>query len=909
MTSRRFFVGEVVQTSTIDCGPACLSALLGGYGIHASYGRLREACQTGVDGTSIDALEELAGRLGLDAEQIVLPPDHIAIPEAAVLPALAVVKLPNGFTHFVVVWNRCGSRLQVMDPASGRRWMTLQQLAKELYIHEVNVAAEGWREWAQSDEFIATLKARMKRLGLTPSESDELVGAALQDTGWRALATTDAAVRMLQALVWQGAFENGKRVFDLLKATLTRALANPDKCYRWIPAEYWTVRPLGSELGQDELGVRGAVLVRVKGRTDSVVDLAALPPEVAAAVTEAPPRPGAELWRLLRRDGAFAPAMVAAALLVAASGTVLQAVLFRALIAGSHELSGYGQRLGAVIAVLFLLLVLLAIEIPAIGALVGMGRRLEARFREAFLTKLPRIADHYFHSRLTSDMAERSHSIHNIRAVPALAGQIMLSGFQLLLTAAALIWIDLGLWPIAALSVAVGVALPLAAQPVLGEREMRVRTHAGALSRFYLDALLGLIPIRTHVADGVIRMEHRSLLEKWAGASLATEKIAIGLEGLQMALGYALAAWLTIAHISHHPDSPAVLLIAYWSLNIPVIGRELASRAAAYPLYRNVMLRLLEPLCALETPAGESAQVLAENRAGEEAPGVSIAMRDVSALAGGHAVLHDISVDIPAGSHVAIVGPSGAGKSSFAGLFLGWRTPASGLLSVDNASMSGAVVERLRRQTAWIDPTIQLWNRSLVENLRFGSSGELAMPLGEGLEEADLSEVLERLPDGLQTPLGDGGALVSGGEGQRVRVARALLRPGVRLVILDEPFRGLDAAARKSLLQRVRRTWRNATLLFITHDVADTKAFDRVLVMEAGTVVEDGVPADLVKRKNSRYAALLERETQLKRRLLEGGGWRRLKMENGSVIEENDTASECAQTASMASNGELVSAG
>ena len=82
MTSRRFLIPEVVQTSTIDCGPACLSALLGGFGIHASYGRLREACQTGVDGTSVDALEDLAVRLGLEAEQIVLPPDHIPWREA-----------------------------------------------------------------------------------------------------------------------------------------------------------------------------------------------------------------------------------------------------------------------------------------------------------------------------------------------------------------------------------------------------------------------------------------------------------------------------------------------------------------------------------------------------------------------------------------------------------------------------------------------------------------------------------------------------------------------------------------------------------------------------------------------------------------------------------------------------------
>src|SRR5262249_56041832 len=77
---RRFLAPEVVQTSSMDCGPAALACLLEGFGIRASYGRLREACQTDVDGTSIDTLEEIANQLGLVAEQVMVPSDHIFIP-------------------------------------------------------------------------------------------------------------------------------------------------------------------------------------------------------------------------------------------------------------------------------------------------------------------------------------------------------------------------------------------------------------------------------------------------------------------------------------------------------------------------------------------------------------------------------------------------------------------------------------------------------------------------------------------------------------------------------------------------------------------------------------------------------------------------------------------------------------
>ncbi len=119
----RLLAPEVVQTSAMDCGPASLKALLEGFGISVSYGRLREACQTDVDGTSIDTLEEAAVQLGLDAEQVMIPVDHLLISEAEALPALVVTRQPNGVTHFVVAWKRLGRFIQLMDPATGRRWV------------------------------------------------------------------------------------------------------------------------------------------------------------------------------------------------------------------------------------------------------------------------------------------------------------------------------------------------------------------------------------------------------------------------------------------------------------------------------------------------------------------------------------------------------------------------------------------------------------------------------------------------------------------------------------------------------------------------------------------------------------------------------------------------------------------
>src|SRR5262249_8099798 len=148
-----WLVPEVVQTSAMDCGPAVLKCLLEGFGIPVHYGRLREACQTDVDGTSIDTLEEAARQLGLDAEQVMGPADHLLLAESASLPAILVVRLPNGFTHFVLVWRRHGPLVQVMDPAIGRRWVSTRQLLDDVYVHTHRVPAAQWHAWACSDEF------------------------------------------------------------------------------------------------------------------------------------------------------------------------------------------------------------------------------------------------------------------------------------------------------------------------------------------------------------------------------------------------------------------------------------------------------------------------------------------------------------------------------------------------------------------------------------------------------------------------------------------------------------------------------------------------------------------------------------------------------------------------------------
>src|SRR5262249_23670022 len=158
-----------------------------------------------------------------------------------------------------------------------------------------------------------------------------------------------------------------------------------------------------------------------------------------------------------------------------------------------------------------------------------------------------------------------------------------------------------------------------------------------------------------------------------------------------------------------------------------------------------------------------------------------------------------------------IVGASGAGKSSFAGLLLGWNRPTTGEFAVDGRAIGQGALARLRRSTVWISPEVHLWNRSLLDNLQYGAADD-AVAMGEGLEAPALMRLVEKLPDGMQTPLGESGRSLSGGEGQRVRFGRGLCRSQPRLVVLDEAFRGLERARRQRFMAFARRRWADATL-------------------------------------------------------------------------------------------------
>ena len=879
---------EVVQTSAVDCGPASLKCLLNGFGVRVSYGRLREACQTDVDGTSIDTLESLANDLGLEAEQILLPIDYLAASAASLLPAVAVVVRPAGMLHFVVAWRRHGSLVQVMDPATGRRWPRCSRFEDELYRHTTQVPVTAWRQWAQSTRFQDALRACATSGGVSQGAFDSVLKKALDDSGWQSLASLDSTIRLLSSLRQSRVFTRAEADRALEKIwNHARTSAEPTQV---VPEHYWTVRPAASD-GEPQLLIHGAVLIAVRG-LKSVGERrrreATLPRDVTAALQEAPPQPARYLMSLLRADGLLAPVVILVALYFAAAGVVLEALLFRSLFDVGSHLWLTGQRLATMGAIIGLSALLLILEVPVATMALSFGRRVDIRMRSAFLSKLPRLADRYLQSRPSSDMAERAHAAYLIRELPILGIKLVRSTFELALTTLGLSLLYPQAAPVAIAAALCSLIIPAVSQPWLRERDLRQRTHTGALSRFYLDAFLGLVPVKSHGAERAFAREQESLLVDWVRAGFAVMRTRVFTTGVQLTMGFGAAVWLLWTRPNLGDEGAGALLLAYWALNIPALGQEIADIASQYPTQRNLVLRLLEPLGALEdarrTATSEQSHTVIKHRS----IGADIELRNVAVRTGGHEVLTGCSLRIKPAQHVAIVGPSGAGKSTLVGLLLGWHRPADGAVLVDGEPLDGEHLNALREQTAWVDPAVHLWNRSLLENLEFGHGDTEGLPLPTRISHAELRGVIERLPRGLQTPLGEGGTLVAGGEGQRVRFGRGLGRHDARLVILDEPFRGLERNTRTLLLKRARGQWSKATLMCVSHDVSETLDFDHVVVLDEGRIIEAGLPSALAARAESHYRRLLDRENTLRASLANDPLWRKVRIGDGRIVSNSE---------------------
>jgi ATP-binding cassette, subfamily B, bacterial len=228
------------------------------------------------------------------------------------------------------------------------------------------------------------------------------------------------------------------------------------------------------------------------------------------------------------------------------------------------------------------------------------------------------------------------------------------------------------------------------------------------------------------------------------------------------------------------------------------------------------------------------------------------------AYPGRRAVLSDFGLHIEPGQRLGLVGLSGAGKTTILALLQRLYDPTRGVVRIDGQDLATVTQSSLCAAIATVPQDVLLLHRTLSENIRYGRPEATPEEVAAALDDASCTEIVEPMPDGLQTVVGDRGVKLSGGQRQRIAIARAILK-GAPILLLDEATSSLDSASEQLIQAALARLMRGRTVVAIAHRLSTLQSFDRIVVLNHGRIVDDG-PPDVLAARPGLYRDLLARQ-------------------------------------------------
>jgi ATP-binding cassette, subfamily B, bacterial len=217
-------------------------------------------------------------------------------------------------------------------------------------------------------------------------------------------------------------------------------------------------------------------------------------------------------------------------------------------------------------------------------------------------------------------------------------------------------------------------------------------------------------------------------------------------------------------------------------------------------------------------------------------------------------VLHEVDLTVGTGEVVAVVGSTGSGKSTLLSLIPRFLDVSTGSVEIDGRDVRDWRLHSLRRNVSLVLQDTVLFRGTLWDNSAAGRPDATEEEVARAARDAHVHEFADRLPDGLETPIGERGADLSGGQRQRIAIARAMLRDAP-ILLLDEPTSALDAESEDLVLEALGRLTADRTTMIVAHRLSTVRLADRVVVLEGGRIVESGPPKDLMAAAG-RYAEL-----------------------------------------------------
>ncbi|HEY9215604.1 MAG TPA: ATP-binding cassette domain-containing protein, partial [Ancylobacter sp.] len=226
-------------------------------------------------------------------------------------------------------------------------------------------------------------------------------------------------------------------------------------------------------------------------------------------------------------------------------------------------------------------------------------------------------------------------------------------------------------------------------------------------------------------------------------------------------------------------------------------------------------------------------------------------------------ILKGVSFEVPAGHTVAVVGPSGAGKSTISRLLFRFYDVGSGRITIDGQDIRDVSQESLRAAIGMVPQDTVLFNDTLAYNVRYGRPGASDADVAKAAELAQIDGFVRRTPKGYATEVGERGLKLSGGEKQRVAIARTILKAPT-ILLLDEATSALDSHTEREIQDALDRVSRGRTTLVIAHRLSTVVSADEIIVLEHGRIAERGTHADLMRRRGL-YHSMWERQREVDR--------------------------------------------
>jgi len=368
--------------------------------------------------------------------------------------------------------------------------------------------------------------------------------------------------------------------------------------------------------------------------------------------------------------------------------------------------------------------------------------------------------------------------------------------------------------------------------------------------------------IFTVMAFSAREREHRRLREAFGLEARAQRRSWLYLEKARAfhdlclwLMAGAMLIWAVEAWRAGLNEAGDVVLISALTFRILHGSRELALSLVDASQHFGVIAEMLKVVAVPHEVADrpDAAPFVA-------GPG-AIAFHDVHfAYDDGRPVFEHLDLFIPAGQRLGVVGPSGAGKSTFVRLIGRVMDPTRGTVTVDGVDVSSVRQDSLRDAIGVVPQDITLLHRSILENLRYGNPGASDAQVHAAAREALCHDFIMALPQGYDTVVGERGARLSGGQRQRISIARAMLK-NAPVLLLDEATSALDSRSEAEIQAALARLMLGRTVVAVAHRLSTVAAFDRIIVLVDGRIVEDGPPGVLIARDGV-YAGLWRMQAQ-----------------------------------------------